>query len=557
MTSTPADQEAIAAEAARLTWEPPDAGEWTFDSAHQSSPASATAQELFGPTFEAGFRTCFARFGMPLSHMAMAAVNGWAYSSAFVHGAPRKSSGKQPPKAALKLLVRAPPAARKRAKVAADSIKNGLAMREVERYVAMRPDWVATNLEFQDVDIEGCSDEELADQIRRTAAHLSDGLTLHFELLGQAVVVGEYLVRTGQWGIDPEVAAKAAFHGVQSSAEARERIGAIVAAIGDRDIESLDQVRSAGPDAQEALDEYLRYHGTWILADDVDSATLAEMPHLVVQSINERRGGLVDQTQAIEAAQQLCRDSVPRSDRDEFERLLADTQRAYAALDDNSGILASWPGGLARRAQVAAAGRLVDRGVLTDPDEVWVLRPDEIADLLTGAARPDAEEIAGRVHTRAVQAAATPPPNLGSPPSEPPDPTIFHDPVAQNVRHFFAFMDAKFGSADVPAVGIGDTSVTGRAVVAASADEAIEHVEPGDVLITSYTTPGYNAIFPLLGAVVTITGGPNSHTAVVARELGVTAVIGMSDAFDAIPDGATVTVDPVAATVTIVDNQNG
>ena len=51
---------------------------------------------------------------------------------------------------------------------------------------------------------------------------------------------------------------------------------------------------------------------------------------------------------------------------------------------------------------------------------------------------------------------------------------------------------------------------------------------------------------------VTTSGGANSHTAVVARELGIPALLGVSDALDRIPDGGRVTLDPVSATVTVV-----
>ena len=146
-----------------------------------------------------------------------------------------------------------------------------------------------------------------------------------------------------------------------------------------------------------------------------------------------------------------------------------------------------------------------------------------------------------------------PPAHLGSPPSPPPDPGLFPAPVAQHVRHVSAFLAAKFGDGSSSAIGVGDAPVTGRAIVAVTPSEALERVEPGDILVTSFTTPAFNVIMPILGGVVTISGGPNSHTAVVARELGIPAVIGIADALERIPDGATVTVDPVAATVTVVD----
>jgi phosphohistidine swiveling domain-containing protein len=99
-------------------------------------------------------------------------------------------------------------------------------------------------------------------------------------------------------------------------------------------------------------------------------------------------------------------------------------------------------------------------------------------------------------------------------------------------------------------VGIGNTSHTGTARTAASADEAIEKLEPGDVLVVRATSPAFNAVLAIAGAVVTSDGGALSHAAVLARELGIPAIVGAPGALD-IEDGATVTVDPVLGTVTL------
>jgi len=99
-------------------------------------------------------------------------------------------------------------------------------------------------------------------------------------------------------------------------------------------------------------------------------------------------------------------------------------------------------------------------------------------------------------------------------------------------------------------VGIGTTSHTGTARTAASADEAIEKLEPGDVLVVRATSPAFNAVLAIAGAVVTSDGGALSHAAVLARELGIPAIVGAPGALD-IEDGATVTVDPVLGTVTL------
>jgi phosphohistidine swiveling domain-containing protein len=100
-------------------------------------------------------------------------------------------------------------------------------------------------------------------------------------------------------------------------------------------------------------------------------------------------------------------------------------------------------------------------------------------------------------------------------------------------------------------VGIGTSAYRGRARIAASSEDAIENVEPGDVLVVRVTSPAFNAVLPIAGAVVTTEGGPLSHAAVLARELGIPAVVGAAGALD-LADGATVEVDPRVGSVRVV-----
>ena len=99
-------------------------------------------------------------------------------------------------------------------------------------------------------------------------------------------------------------------------------------------------------------------------------------------------------------------------------------------------------------------------------------------------------------------------------------------------------------------VGIGTRTHTGRAVVVDDPGTAMDIIEVGDVVITRSTSPSWNSILALAGALVTTSGGLVSHAAVIARELYIPAVIGDTTAFDRFSTGTIVTVDPDTATVT-------
>ena len=101
-------------------------------------------------------------------------------------------------------------------------------------------------------------------------------------------------------------------------------------------------------------------------------------------------------------------------------------------------------------------------------------------------------------------------------------------------------------------VGIGTDVVTGRACVAADPAEALARFEPGDVIVTAGTCPAWNTLLAHAGGVVTEEGGPLSHAAVIARELGLPALIGTAAATALLPDGAKVELDPVAGTVRVI-----
>ncbi|MCE5288622.1 MAG: hypothetical protein LLG14_05200, partial [Nocardiaceae bacterium] len=76
-------------------------------------------------------------------------------------------------------------------------------------------------------------------------------------------------------------------------------------------------------------------------------------------------------------------------------------------------------------------------------------------------------------------------------------------------------------------------------------------IQQGDILVTRATSPYFNVILPLLGAIVTDRGGQLCHAAIVAREFGIPAVVGTREATAKITDGATIEVDSVSGEVRI------
>jgi pyruvate,water dikinase len=94
-------------------------------------------------------------------------------------------------------------------------------------------------------------------------------------------------------------------------------------------------------------------------------------------------------------------------------------------------------------------------------------------------------------------------------------------------------------------------SVTGPARVVL--DPVGAHLAPGDILVAPSTDPGWTPLFLTAGGLVMEMGGPNSHGAVVAREYGIPAVVGVPDATTRIGTGRRITVNGAAGTVELLD----
>ncbi|MCP2048788.1 UNVERIFIED_ORG: pyruvate,water dikinase [Paenarthrobacter nicotinovorans] len=97
-------------------------------------------------------------------------------------------------------------------------------------------------------------------------------------------------------------------------------------------------------------------------------------------------------------------------------------------------------------------------------------------------------------------------------------------------------------------------SYSGVARLVAGPDE-FRLFHSGDVLVCRTTDPAWTPLFGMASAVVTETGGMLSHAAIVAREYGIPAVLGVHDALELVPDGGIVTVDGSAGTVTLAGTQ--
>ena len=100
------------------------------------------------------------------------------------------------------------------------------------------------------------------------------------------------------------------------------------------------------------------------------------------------------------------------------------------------------------------------------------------------------------------------------------------------------------GSILVSGISLGKKIASGKARILSNPKDA-DKLQVGEVLVTDITNPDWDPVMKKAAAIVTNNGGRTSHAAIVARELGVVAVVGSGDATDIIKEGQLVTVSCV------------
>jgi pyruvate,water dikinase len=107
-------------------------------------------------------------------------------------------------------------------------------------------------------------------------------------------------------------------------------------------------------------------------------------------------------------------------------------------------------------------------------------------------------------------------------------------------------------AADAPDGSLTGTPASAGTVTAAARvvlDPVGAHIEPGEILVAPSTDPGWTPLFLTAGGLVMEMGGPNSHGAVVAREYGIPAVVGVDGAVERIATGDQITVDGTSGVI--------
>lgn len=98
-------------------------------------------------------------------------------------------------------------------------------------------------------------------------------------------------------------------------------------------------------------------------------------------------------------------------------------------------------------------------------------------------------------------------------------------------------------------IGIGSGSVTGKAVMARTGEEALERINQGDILVTVATDRDFIPALEKAAALITEEGGLTSHGAVVCLELDIPVIVGVEKATSILEQAGIITINPLIGTI--------
>lgn len=542
-------------------WSPPGPGQWSLDRSHYPGGTTPISRWLIETGMESGMRRVLGELGAPVGAISARFVHGFMYTRTVPLVGANRSATKLPPPWLLKVVSRVHPEFRRRTRRAAKTLADPPGPAMVQRWNGeLKPSIVARNGAFASVDLRALSDADLGSHCRALLDHLHAMADLHFWLHGYDLgPVARYVAFTIGQGIPTSEAVTALAGASPSTMRPRRQLSAIRDAVGDARPTTLAELRAVSPSTRTLVDDYLREHGdTLVTGYDLNSLTLSELPETLFGSImNAPRFDEMDNSEEVATTAALrVRAKVPAALRPDFEVRLHDARLVMDMRDDNGPTVFERPTGLLRLALLEVGRRLHGRALIDRVEHAIELAHDEVVPLLLSGNGPTPTELTRRAAARLVDSRRVPPAVLG--PIEPVPPAgLLPGPLAEFATTIqTAMVELGMLAPDVArdplsGTGVGTTSYRGRARRSDSPEQAIEEMEEGDVLIVRATSPAFNVVLSIAGAVVTADGGPLSHAAVLAREFGIAAVVGAPGALD-IPDGATVEVDPVAGVVRIL-----
>jgi len=535
------------------TYEPPGPGPWELDAVHFPRPVTRYWTEMHPAPFKRGFAEFTRYYGMLFDSREYQYVNGFAYG------------------AVNPLAEQEIPERLQRAEEAVNRKLWRVQLREWDE--TFKPASIRKHQELQAVDVDALSDEELVEHLTRCRDHHAEMIYQHMRFTAASMLpTGDFLAHVGDWTGLPSSELLGLMRGAAPvSAGASEELERLITALredpdarrlldSDRDpAEVLEALRAREDEAGQAASAYLDLVGYRLLDGfDISNQYALELPDALLRAIRVAVEGEAAEDEDLVSRIMEIRGKVPEGSRAEFDDLLNEARLMYRLRDERGVYSDIWASGIMRRAALGAGRRLAAAGRLHDPEHIVDAGFDEMCALLRGAGEPSADELAARFAARTSRNAKEAPRTLGPPAPPPPDTSGLPPAAGRIMRAMGIVIEGMFAPSEEAhdedmlrglAASKGVYEGPARRI---SGPAEFDRIVQGDVLVTEATTEAFNILLPLLGAIVTDSGGLLSHPAIVAREYGIPGVVGTREATDRIADGARVRVDGDAGTVTVL-----
>ncbi len=245
---------------------------------------------------------------------------------------------------------------------------------------------------------------------------------------------------------------------------------------------------------------------------------------------------------------------VPQPRREEFNVLLKSAQTSHVCCDEHDFFIdfPSWT--LTRHITIAIGRRMVNQGIIDQPDDIFYFIPEEIRQAFF--ARPNLREVVNKrraVH-RQYLSEPQPPPIYGSLSLE--ETFGYIAKARESVIQMFIFgRPPKVKpelKADLYGVGVSGGVVEGLARLVMNEME-LRQIRKGEILVAPNTSASWTWAFAVIGGVVVDHGGIGSHTSVVSREYRIPGVVNTMAGTAKIKTGQRIRVDGNEGTVHILE----
>ncbi|MGD8538609.1 MAG: PEP/pyruvate-binding domain-containing protein [Candidatus Aminicenantes bacterium] len=300
----------------------------------------------------------------------------------------------------------------------------------------------------------------------------------------------------------------------------------------DRDIREALIQDQQGEFLVSQIDDFLKRYG-FLSANGSDFSEIPwiENPIIVWRSIG--RLAALPAAPAVKSVERIRDEniiqirknlSVPR--RLFFDRLLKSTTK-YIQLREQTSFLMSEETYLMRRQLLTLAQHLVSGGKIEQDSDIFFLYYDELKHLIVG--KMSSEDAHKRIDERKKKLADDAKIDLPV--------TLTGTQIPE--RKPSGLSDEEYLSG----ISVSTGKIQGYARIIKDPTQVEGSLTANDILIIPFTDVGWTPLFPGVGGIIAETGGLLSHTAIIAREYAIPAVVSINKATDIIKDGQPLTVD--------------